>query len=808
MRKNKYIKFGFLAGLVLFILAGLFLKSRNAYYTDERVTTQQSIQIDSTHTIAQKILGDDHYVQSFKVFIKDKELFDDSKLIVYLTKESRDLSESNIISQITLTADSMDEDNILCEFSESRLRYNRDYYIVFQYIQNDDKGYIQLYINKDDVISPVYLNDMNTGVSLAYCLHSISHKTQLSFIWEFAFIFLSYMMAYSIFRKKNIAHSFSVVVLLLSLFVYALALIGLLKYCAYLCFGIACLCMIYVIVKVVHLQDKHFQTLFCKENFWQFFCWGILFILCIVGNRGKCVIESDPFVHWGMVVQNIYMFDSLPFHEQSNLVAYRYPPLYSLFQYFCMKIYGNWSESILYFAKDFLLGSIIIGSCFRKHIKNAWGVIFALALGIGMPELFFPADISASIYVDEVLGVVFGYTLISLYRVFYVKEKCVGELFIALLSLGLMKESGLILGMILLFSTVLIYVVEQMKAKSKLKMDLRKYGIGLLAIILAYVSWHIYMALHVNSVTSSNVSNNNNIVAASGVNSNGIIEYILGKAPSYKYDIIKIHLQKLFFEGYYDNAFWSMTFVGWLLIILLTIYCLMWISRKEMRINIKVMWLLIICALLYIGFLHIVYTFTMTEREALLCASEARYLGSFLLGSFMLLLYMYITQIETSKLQEGKKVVAYVLIASFVLVVTNQCMFFRQEITDKEKIYDYTQNIRNDSHKLRYFLEEGDKFFYLADMENVANYMYYNYDLLPIRSECYGFPVDESIWEPVYDLTVDELRDKMDEYEYVYIRTTRKLFAEKYGELFVDPNNIEDGSLYRKREDGLLVKIY
>ncbi len=808
---HKYIckKCSIIALLLLFFLVGFFMKTRKVSYEDnEEINLEQYIQLDSTHTVSQKLLGDDHYLTDFSVPVKEKIILEDSKVTVYLLQGSHELTDENIISQTTLTSDALQKDAIQCSFNDIRLRYNRDYYIVFEYEQAQNEGFLDLYISSSGIKSPAYINNINTGVPLAYNLKSISYKTQLFFLWKFVFTFMPCMAAYAMFRKKQLVDSFVVVPIILVIIVYLLAILGLLSFSVYVCMTIAGICFGYVMVKLFLMKKNEFEIVINKETIWQIICWGILFLLCVMGNRGKCVIESDPFTHWAFSVENIYMFDKLPFHPQSNMNNFRYPPLYSLFQYLCMKIYGNWSESILYFAKDFLLGSIIIGSCSSKRIKNAWGTIFALIIGIGIPELFFSSSVSACIYVDEVLGAVFGYALICLYKVVYKKQECVGELFIALVSLGLVKESGIILGAILISVIAFITLVDWIKAGEKDKFIIESIGISMLAIVLAYGTWHIYMALNISNVTVANVSTSNNIVAASGVSSNGIVDFLLGKASSYKYEVIGIHLQKLFFGGYYDNAFWSITFGGWLFILLLFIYCLSWINKNESKINTKIVWTICMAALLYIGFLHVVYTFTLPEREALMCASEDRYLGSFLLGTFMLVLYMYYAQIEASNLRDSKKIMAYVLLGVFVLVTTNQCMYFRQEITNKEDIYDYAQNIRNDSHKLRYFLEENDRVFYLADMGNAFSYMYYNYDLLPIRSDHYGFPVDESIWEPIYDLTVDELRDKMKDYEYVYIRTTRKLFNEKYGALFVDPNGIEDGSLYHRQADGLLVKVY
>jgi hypothetical protein len=127
---------------------------------------------------------------------------------------------------------------------------------------------------------------------------------------------------------------------------------------------------------------------------------------------------------------------------------------------------------------------------------------------------------------------------------------------------------------------------------------------------------------------------------------------------------------------------------------------------------------------------------------------------------------------------------------------------------DTENIYNKDDAIRDDAVKLRKYLQEDDSVYILSEVEATAMYMYYNYELLPVKNARYGFPTDESIWEPIYDIELEQLLNNISKYKYIYLLISRDGFGEKYGQLFANPEDICNNSLYRFGNDGLLYKVY
>jgi hypothetical protein len=579
-------------------------------------------------------------------------------------------------------------------------------------------------------------------------------------------------------------------------------------------------------MKIVKADNESVEAFYRDNIKNQILCWFIILALCIVAGRGKSAIDGDILTQWGLTVKNMYVFGRFPVHEMSNVATYRYPPLYPVFQYFCMSLYGHWSESILYFGKCFMMLSIIISCCSYKRVRGFIGIAALILIGICVPEVFFDSGVSYTLYSDEVLGVILGYALICTYRIVWKNEDIKFELFLAMLSLGLTKESGLIIGSLIVVSVLIVRNCCLMKQDRRFTIERNMTFTSVGAIVLAFVPWQMYLKVYselvsfgvsaidkIEDVYLASADNSaivnmipniltSSISEASGLNIQKILEYITGKGEAYRYDIIVIHLKKLLFGEYYEIANMTLPFIICFGIMIFIIYI---ISKKSNR---QLIFALTLIAIGYVAFLHVVYTFTMTEREAYLIASEERYLGTLLTGVIMLVIYLVVTEVEPIYYKD-KGILLYSAIVALVLIVSTNCGYsLRNSIMDTENIYNKDDAIRDDAVKLRKYLQEDDSVYILSEVEATAMYMYYNYELLPVKNARYGFPTDESIWEPIYDIGPEQLLNNISKYKYVYLLIKKEGFSEKYGRLFANPEDICNNSLYSFGNDGLLYKVY
>ncbi len=789
------------------MIIGGVLATRTKTSNEMYRPNDSTVQIDSSLVLAQKILGNDYSLKRFTVYIADMDLKEDSVVKVYLTKGSRNIKESEVLAEYQYSAAELENKKIELVFSGIQLAFNRDYYIIFEYIQPQDKGFIQLVTGSGNSILPLFGNDTNYGITLAYDMESQSRATSFFFVWKLLFVIGGYALAYAMIRRCSLSNTVGIVSLLMVLIVYIFGICDLLKYSYIFCVFLAVMSWGYVCIRVYNSEKD--DEIFSQGNMkWELGAWIFSVLLCLICSQGKRVMDSDVVMHWAYATENIYVYDLLPIHANSNLQLYRYPPLYPLFQYIIMKIYGQWSEGILYFAKSFLIISVIWTCCTYKKMKERSSVLLMIVLCIGIPEIFFFPSILHSAYSDEILGVVFGFALVCVYRAMKNENHIGFELFLALTTLGLIKEAGVILLLIIWLSAMAISNKNLLK-DHKVLFNNTLNKIGVLAFACSFVLWQIYIKMHQSLITSVSVSAaQNSITTVSGVNNNTIIDFLTGKAASYKYEIISIHLKKLLFGLDFTTQKLPISFVGWVIILCGIIYITACFTGKQGRKYIDSICLIVFSAVLYVAFLHVVYTFTMSEREALMIASEERYLGSFLVGAVLFVIYVLGNEIEPNfNICYGK--LKYTLILSgVVMFLSNMCYCFREEIMSKEDIYGECDVIRDDSQKLRRFVCETDTVYYISGGETGGSYMYYNYDLLPARTDRYIFPVNQETWKDIYDLNIDELAQRISGYDYVYIRAVDNTFQEYYGRLFSDPTRIDTYSLYKVSGEGTLDKVY
>lgn len=820
-----------LAIIFIFLVIGIILGLRNGYYEEEYEATDISIRLDSENDISQKILGNGYELVEFKIAISDMELYEDSIIYVYLTKSSRNITDDNVLEELHLSGEEISNGELTCLFDKVSMTYDRDYYIIIKYNQPDNKGYIDFNMGEGISTCPSYGNDIKYVNPLAYDMECVTGNTSMFFLWKFVFVFVTITLAYAIYRKIPFIKSMAVVILGTDVLIYVSGFFNNLLFGYYLCLILAFIMMVYIIVKIVKTDDESVEAFYQDNIRNQIWIWLIITALCMVASRGKSAIDADVLVQWGLSVKNMYVFGKFPVHEMSNVVSYRYPPLYPIFQYFCMRLYGHWSESILYFGKYFMMLSIITSCCSYKRIKGFVGIVALTLIGICVPEVFFDSGVSYSLYADEVLGIILGYALICTYRIVWKNENIKFELFVAMLSLGLTKESGLILGFLIVVSVLVVRNCYSIKQDKRLSVERRMTFTSVGAITLAFVPWQIYLKVYrglvsfgvsiinrkedvylasadnstiINMMPSAkNIDGNilmSSIFRTSGLSIQKILEYITGKAEAYKYNIIAIHLKKLMFGEYYEIANMTLPFVICFAIIIFIIYA---ISKKT---NGQLIYTLTLIALGYVMFLQVVYTFTMTEGEAYLIASEERYLGTFLTGILMLAIYLVIAGVEPDYYKK-KEMLLYSVIVSMVLIISTNCAYcFRSSILETENIYDKDDAIRDDAVKLRKYLDEGDTVYILC--EGSGYYMYYNYMLLPVKNSQHTFPTDETVWKSIFDIEPEQLLNNMKKYKYIYLRISNDGFDEKYSQLFANPEDIENTSLYSFGNDGLLHKVY
>jgi hypothetical protein len=128
---------------------------------------------------------------------------------------------------------------------------------------------------------------------------------------------------------------------------------------------------------------------------------GLFFCFFLFLNYRRMFINWDEFSHWGSILKNMYNLDALgTFKETSGHVVKTYLEGSSLFQYFWMRPFTQYTEYPAYIASNLLYFSLISPFIKKYNLKNLVFIIITILLPLLVDGLF-----NSSLYVDAITGI-------------------------------------------------------------------------------------------------------------------------------------------------------------------------------------------------------------------------------------------------------------------------------------------------------------------------------------------------------------------------------------------------------------------
>lgn len=513
--------------------------------------------------------------------------------------------------------------------------------------------------------------------------------------------------------------------------------------------------------------------------------WAILFVYIIAINWGRVYSSWDEFSHWGLVVKNMYLFDSFGNHEYSTVVFGEYPPALALWQYFVTKLCGTYSESAVYMATGWFVAALCTLLVSRFTDKKIVAAFVSALVLIFMPLIFYPSYL-VLLYVDPFMGMLLGYILVFDYisdrrDAFY----CV-NMFAAIAILCLVKTTGAFLALV----AIAIIVISDLLRKRG-KGNLRVWCVMPVALLFGKYSWDWYL-----QITGFHAAWGSNSVSLQG-----IVSLLSGGMQKYQRDSILNFIDALSSYKFGGNAV-TMHLPTWIaLFVILFLMILHFEKGTERKKHGKCL-----MAGLFAGFavflisLQVLYLFTYTPAEAMTLASFDRYVGTFLVAIAYVIVGILVAQ--WADRGKGSTAVAVSMCAllffmplSHIFDVSvlapiqcNKSAAYREEhlqITQYSDILDYTK----------------DKVMYISQEDNGIDKMILSYLIAPVPSDgtvwSFGGPYEEiDNWSRI--MTPQELVAHIKEQgcTYVYVFGSNDYFTETFGELF-EGQQIQEKCLYR-----------
>lgn len=614
----------------------------------------------------------------------------------------------------------------------------------------------------------------------------------------FLFILLAITATFSGLFKKRFEETLPTTVLSITLIMYICSILSSLKVGYYAVIALAILAVglsVYYLVK------------YKKQFFNRYLTPGFLFFILFFGfiwwaHRGRLLTQWDEFSHWGLTVKNMFTLDVLGNQEIATTTFKSYPPAIALFQYFLQKLSGVFIESNLYRAINVFNIALLISILKFTNWKEPKKFLM-LAFIVLVTPLAFYYEFYHTIYVDATLGVIFGYILYMYFSEPLSKFNLL-NLTLAFMVLILTKETGFGLAAIALVIMIPDLVINGVEVKSFLNQN--RYVnkamliLPLFGILFAKYSWSFYLK----------VCQTNSYWGEPGVTLQKVLNLYADDQPAYRKQTM-INFFNALFTDKVTGFILDFNFVGCLLIFILLGMILVYLTKKQNQKRMK--WairLSFVGCIIFAASLLSVYLFTYNEAEATGLASLVRYLGTYLTGFFIFLIYMIIS----TNSNQSKKIKSYLLPAClvFLFIFINIKPLLNCTILAPYYI-DQSVETRSDYYEMDKVLDVIDPLndrVYLITQNNRPGHLTARYILTPIHINTYEY----SLGEPysgtdlyTWNLSVEEWASRLNNYDYVYLHRIDEKFINTYGILFEEGITLMNDTLYRVVKDNGTIRL-
>lgn len=571
----------------------------------------------------------------------------------------------------------------------------------------------------------------------------------------------------------------------ISSILYIFALIGFRSVGLYTILLLTVVSLFYVAYK--SLRDHNQLTRVLRSS-------GLIYILIMAAlfyviSYGFTFMAWDEFSHWGLILKNIFLTNNFGNLASSTTYFQSYPPGISLFLNFFTHFSSYFNES------DALRGMLILSSSqlvilFLKISFRDYKKIALLSLILFIFPLIFFGSFYSTIYVDAIMGLIFGNILYFNYV--YRKKDLFYATYMSLqfyllvsakqIGIGLALIAFIIMLSDLIFSNKTTYLRISRKIFNK---ELLYVFVPLFAGILTNLSWKIYLKFH-------NITEQFQVPAVSNIFSN---------IPPYR-KTTTVNFIHYFFD-LRQFGILNYSYLLWSVTLFLVLYLVYKIAKNEQKTFVPQLfvWLGLYC---YCCMILFMYLFSFGAYEAQNLASIDRYFGSYYLGFLMFSIFVLLSFLVTSN--RYKKLSNFTLSALVVLLfsiapaasLVNDVLLSPVSNHDKQKQRAPYEDIKRYNNILN---PKTDKVYIVAQNTSGFDYWVLRYNLTPVKASpvstwSLGEPYSKAdIWT-IKKTPIEWSRD-LANYTYVYLYDVDSRFINDYGRLFKDQLGIKNTSMYR-----------
>jgi hypothetical protein len=523
-----------------------------------------------------------------------------------------------------------------------------------------------------------------------------------------------------------------------------------------------------------------------------------LSLISLYKSKDWMLSQWDEFTHWGAVVKAMHDFAMLGPATPVDLVASRYPPSISLFQYFVMDFNTRWQEGLLFWSIHLIAISIIVSVLAKCSYKYLAEIFFRLFIALMAASLFF--NIFDNIYSDPTLAIAFGFMVAVAIQASYLDGRWTYVLALSAVFVTLIKPIGIYFAAsaILINIVATLYTVRFGSGRRAFLAFAPSF-LASAAVLTAWTTWTNYVlkfegstALPTDTLTVS-VRQANNVQQIT---------------DSYVSAFSNINLRPS-----YSVAMTSLTWI-----IVCGLFFVIWAAlsgKKRRKQNIGIGTTLFIATGGYFGVVLYAYLSVFGPGEAAGLASYSRYIGTWFQGIFLAVTLLILSEfhlakyfesddsdtnsirIKSSRVKLGLLLVAVMTVTTLSSVHNYMLMLSVSRYQGSEvraPLSPVLQAIDNAK------IPEGSKVWIITQHKVGFEYYVLRYEMQNSRFEfgekpfSVGTPYGEGdIWTAP-DRTLEVWSNELRDWDYVVLYETTESFNNEYGTLFesgtVDPNSV------------------
>lgn len=558
--------------------------------------------------------------------------------------------------------------------------------------------------------------------------------------------------------------------------VYAAGLLGHLELGFALAAGVLAFCAAFTVCRYRKIDWRHRVLTWGSGFYW------VTVGLSVLQNRFRAVTSWDELGQWALSVKYSYLTGKLAAAAGTFSYYEDYPPGSSLFHYFWMKTGSAFAEERLYTSMAVLLAVFLIPALADLPAKThpLRGMLCCTALYLAL--FAFYSSPYKSLLVDCLMGVCFAWLL---HEELHEKNRTLktAAMVFGIFFLTLLKSSAVLFALVVICAAVLRARVTAGSFAALRKQKEKYHPLALAcSCAAAKLSWTLYLrrehthevwgGLRVDSVLAHQ---------ASDYQKQGLIRYF---QAIFNYQAIENTSQTEFFISRT-----RVPAIAWVLLLLLMAVLLFW-TDKPTSADRAAFAVVFVGLFVYTGLTGILYATVFTEDEVAILSSFSRYLGTYFLAVYLLLLYaLAFVPAEKQRTPLLWGVLAAALLLPHVTAENTFLTAFDAGYMARQKaVYEEQQTFRDHLLPLKQYVKENERLLiYNGDQRRS------NYALTPVSADGIG--------DTYYDWVVNY--GEHYNIAYVYFDTLSGSaetpeFRSRYGDLFEGgPDMVMDHGLYQ-----------